>query len=567
MITEVRIRNLGVISDAVLEPDAGLTVLTGETGAGKTMIVSSLGLLLAQRADPATVRTGTDRALVEGRFDADRLPSALSEAVAEAGGELEDGELLIARQVGATGRSRAFVGGAQTNLDRLGSLAAELITIHGQSGQLELARADRQRDILDSYAGPELLELRAAYHELFSTQRAELDELAALRADAQARAREIDLLRFGIAEIDQVAPEAGEDDRLAEEANRLTDVDELRVAARTAGEALAGADDEPGTGAQSALAATAAAARQLADRDGAAAGIADTAAELLVAAQDLGGELSRYESTLEADPQRLAAVMDRRAALAGLTRKYGSDIDAVLAWRTSSAAELERLAGSDDRIDELAARTESRARELAERATRLTEHRRAAADRIASTVGAELAALAMPHARLAFTVEPAVEAGPWGADRIELVFSANAGMAPQPLVKAASGGELSRVRLALEAVLGDAGAATGGTVVFDEVDAGVGGQVGLEIGKRLAAMARGHQVIVVTHLAQVAAYADRHFVIEKSSDGQVTTSGLTEVTGKAREAELARMMAGLAETGSARAHARELLAEAARAGK
>ncbi|WP_392508460.1 DNA repair protein RecN [Naumannella halotolerans] len=561
MITEVRIANLGVIAESVLEPHRGLTVLTGETGAGKTMIVSSLGMLLGERTDSGRVRGGTDRAVVEGRFDLSGLSSELLQAVADAGGEPDGDELLISRQVSAAGRSRAFVGGSQTNLQTLQQISSELITIHGQSGQIELGRSSRQREILDSFAGPELLQLRTQYHDHFVAHRDALAELAQLQADAQARAREADLLRFGIAEIDQVAPEPGEDSALRAEAARLTDIDDLRIAAQQATRALAGDDEDPGSGALAALTAADTSLRQLAGSDAAAAELVDRISELLVGAQDLTGEVSRYADSLSADPQRLAAVMDRTAALTSLTRKYGVDIDAVLAWRTDSAQALERLDGSEDRIAELQAVIAQTEPVVDRLAADLTAARREAAERIAGQVGPELAALAMPHAQLTFSVTPA-ERGPWGADRIELLLAANPGQAPQPLAKAASGGELSRIRLALEAVLTDAGIGTGGTVVFDEVDAGVGGAVGLEIGRRLSAMAATSQVIVVTHLAQVAAFADRHFVIAKSSDGQVTTSGLVEVTDAEREAELARMMAGLSETGTARAHARELLAEA-----
>ena len=560
MITELRISDLGVISDAAVEPHPGLTVVTGETGAGKTMIVTGLGLLLGGRADPSAVRRGSERARVEGRFAG--ADPALVAAVTEAGGELEDGELLVARQVTAAGRSRAFLGGAQVPAPVCARVIETLIAIHGQSEQVRLRSADRQRELLDRFAGLSVGGSLEAYRQAWSERRAASAELDRLRAEARSRAREIDLLRFGVSEIEAVAPEPGEDVRLAAEATRLQSADDLRLVAEQALVSVAGADDETG-GALSGVAA----ARKALERSAADPVLADLGrrlAEAGYALAEVAGDLAGYLGDLEVEPGRLEQIAERRSRLSGLTRKYGSSVDEVLAWAAASAVRLTELEGSDDRIEVLAARLAELDAELDSLAATIGAARRTAAAAFAERVRPELTALALPHSRLIFDVQPG-ELGPHGADQVELLFSANPGSEPQTLAKVASGGELSRIRLALEVV--QAADQSTGTLVFDEVDAGVGGRVAVEIGRRLALLARHSQVIVVTHLAQVAAFADRHYVVVKSDDGQVTTSGVQLVSDGQRAAELARMMAGLETTDVALAHAGELveLAESVRA--
>ncbi|HHV21534.1 MAG TPA: DNA repair protein RecN [Propionibacterium sp.] len=554
MISELRIRDLGVIESATLELAPGFTAVTGETGAGKTMIVTSLGLLLGSRADSGAVRRGADRARVEGTFTA--LPDDVGVRVAEAGGEIDDGALLVARQV-TSSRSRCFLGGAGVPVSLAADITADLVTIHGQSEQLKLAAPDRQREILDRYAGSGLATDLAAYRRDWSDRQSARAELTELRDHARERAREVDLLQFGLTEIEQVEPQPGEDRELAEEADKLQAIDDLRLAAHTAVVALAG--DEDSIDAGSALTAAAVARKSLgdaADRDDALAPLAERATDLQVLTSELAQDVAAYLSDLEADPNRLEWIAERRAALQGLTRKYGETIDDVLAWAQASAARLGELSSSDDRIDELAARVEALDRALATRAAAITEHRQQAADRLAEAVREELTALAMPHARLEFALEPLADLGPHGGEQIVLQFTANPGSEPRPIGKVASGGELSRIRLALEVVL--AQDSDTGTFVFDEVDSGVGGGVAIEIGRRLAKLSRHAQVIVVTHLAQVAAFADRHLVVRKASDGQVTTSGVHRLDDEDRVAELARMMAGLEDSETALAHAREL---------
>ncbi|MHA7860116.1 DNA repair protein RecN [Tessaracoccus sp. Y36] len=556
MLTALRMSAFGVVDEAELELGPGLTALTGETGAGKTMIVSGLGHLLGSRGDAGIVRRGADRAVVEGRWE---VADDLAARVRDLGGDAEDGELVTLRQVTAQGRSRAVLGGAGVPISALADLIGEIATIHGQSGQIRLSSPDRQRELLDAHANPGEL---ARYRANFAERKAAAAELQELEEQSMARAREADMLRFGLEEIGAVDPQPGEDDALAAEQAKLMDLDDLRSLAATAHEALSGSEtdfDAPGAVGLAGEARKALAA--LAERDEAAALLASRAVELTMLAGDLAADVAGYVDDLVADPLRLEAVGQRRGALAGLTRKYGTTVDDVLSWAQTSAARLGQLVGSDERIDTLRARVVELDAALAADAAAISAARHRAADDLAERVKGELAALAMPHAELRFAVTDA-PIGPHGADRIELLFTANPGSEPAPLGKVASGGELSRVRLALEVVLADAGAQH--TYVFDEVDAGVGGAVGLEIGRRLQRLAGHSQVIVVTHLAQVAAFADAHFVVAKESDGQVTTSGVRLLTQDQRAAELARMMGGASSSTKGIEHAQELLAQAAR---
>ncbi|WP_114559486.1 DNA repair protein RecN, partial [Desertihabitans aurantiacus] len=445
---------------------------------------------------------------------------------------------------------------------------SELIAIHGQAEQVRLSRPERQRELLDQAADPALRQVLTDYRGCFERRRAARAELERLRADTQARAREIDLLQFGLAEIEKVDPSPGEDARLAAEAARLQAVDELRASTQQALVALAG--DEDSYEAADAIALTQLARKalgELAGTDPETTPLLERATEVETLLVDLAGDVSAHLDRLEADPARLEAVMERTAALTALTRKYGDDVDQVLTWASEAAERLATLESGDTRIGELEAEVAACTERLGELGARLTDLRRRAADRLAEACVTELTALAMPHARLQFELTPLEEPGPHGLESVQLLFSANPGSEPGPLGRVASGGELSRVRLALEVSLAEPrddapGTADGTerqTMVFDEVDAGVGGRVAVEIGRRLAALARHTQVVVVTHLAQVAAFADRHFVVAKSDDGQVTTSGVRRVEAVERETELARMMAGLDGSDTALAHARELL--------
>jgi DNA repair protein RecN (Recombination protein N) len=556
MLVELRIADLGVIGDAMIEPGPGFTAVTGETGAGKTMIVTGLALLAGAKADPKLVRSGASRALVEGRW---QVADGQGEPLADLGADVEDEEVLVSRHLGAN-RSRMTIGGAQVPLSTGADLVGEWVTVHGQSEQLRLGTPERQLEVLDRYAGAPLAAELTPYRRDYAERRAAAAELAELTTQSQARARELDLLRFGLDEIARTDPQPAEDEALAAEAVRLQAVDDLRQSAHAALVALAG--DEDDYEATDALSLTGVARKALVpavDTDPTLAPIASQLADAAAGLADVASQLASYASGLDADPLRLEWIAGRRSELAHLTRKYGDTVDEVLAWAAEAAVRVTRLDAGDSRIEELRAQIADLDGRLTAAAARISELRRTAAGELASLVASELKALAMPKSRLSFELTP-TDLGPNGADQVNLLFSANPGSAPGPLGKVASGGELSRVRLALEVVL--ATEVSGQTFVFDEVDAGVGGAVALEIGRRLALLAQRCQVIVVTHLAQVAAFADRHYVVAKADDGSVTTSGVRLVEADDRIEVLARMMGGLDSSDSGLAHARELLASA-----
>ncbi|GAA3757053.1 DNA repair protein RecN (Recombination protein N) [Spinactinospora alkalitolerans] len=562
MLEEVRIQGLGVIDDAVLELSPGFTVVTGETGAGKTMVVTGLGLLFGGRADPQRVRPGADRAVVEGRLSVPR-EGRVAERVAEAGGELDDDVLILTRTVSAEGRSRATSGGRSAPVSLLAYLADDLVAVHGQSDQQRLLRQERQRAALDRYAGERLTKTANAYGAAYRRHREVAEALGELTTRARERAQEADVLRFGLEEITAAEPRPGEDAELLAEETRLGHADALRVAATTAHEALAG--DPAASEVQADVAGLLAAARQaltaVREHDADLAAVADRLDEASYVLSDAATELASYAESVEADPARLAAVQERRSLLGQLSRKYGETADEVLAWAEQAAKRLGELEGDDDRIDALRAEEEELRGSLTLLADELTEIRGDAAERFGSAVTEELTALAMPHARVTVRVSTGGEFGPHGRDDIELLLAPHPSAPPLPLHKGASGGELSRVMLAIEVVF--AGADPVPTFVFDEVDAGVGGKAAVEIGRRLARLARRAQVIVVTHLPQVAAFADAHLVVEKSNDGMVTASGVTRLDRTGRVRELSRMLAGLEDSELGRAHAEELLMIAA----
>jgi DNA repair protein RecN (Recombination protein N) len=569
VLEELRITSLGVIDESVLEVSPGLTVITGETGAGKTMVVTALGLLLGGRADSGAVRSGARSARVEGVVNLERGGTTLRSVVEDLGGEVEDGRLLIARQISAEGRSRAYAGGVAVPASKLSELVDPLVAVHGQSDQHRLLKPAAQRRALDSFAGPDTLRTRDRYSHLYRQLKDTEAELEEVVRSARERAREADLLRFGLEEIEAVAPEPGEDAALSAEESRLGFADTLRAAAVQARELLSSEEGVP-----DALAAVASARKLLdgvRDHDPEVAGLAERLAEVSYLLSDVAADVSSYAAGVDTDPARLAAVSERRAALSGLTRKYGETIEDVLAWSRQSAERLLLLDDTEGHIATLEQRCQGLRTELAELGAALSEMRAEAAVRLGTTVTEELASLAMPHATLSVSVSQTAVPEPVGLpvrdrslaysasglDEVEILLAANKGADPRPLSRGASGGELSRVMLALEVAL----AATNPvpTFVFDEVDAGVGGKAAVEVGRRLAMLARHAQVLVVTHLPQVAAFADQHHVVRKSDDGVVTTSGLVSLDDADRVRELSRMLAGLEDSDTAMAHAQELL--------
>ncbi|QDQ16211.1 DNA repair protein RecN [Streptomyces spectabilis] len=568
----MRIRSLGVIDDAVVELSPGFTAVTGETGAGKTMVVTSLGLLLGGRADPALVRIGAKSAVVEGRV---AVPAGAAAALRaeEAGAELDDGALLISRTISAEGRSRAHLGGRSVPVGVLSELADDLAAVHGQSDQQGLLKPARQRGALDRYAGDAVAGPLDKYTSAYRRLRAVSVELDEITTRARERAQEADMLRFGLDEIAAVEPRTGEDVELAAEAERLGHAEALASAATAAHAALAGNPEDPeGVDASTLVAGAHRALETVRSHDPALAALAERIGEIGILLADVAGELAGYADDLDADPLRLSAVEERRAALTQLTRKYGEDVGAVLAWAEAGAARLAELEGDDDRLGDLTAERDALRTELAGLARELTEARVGTAERFAAAVTEELASLAMPHARVTIDVRQTedpegveidgrtVAYGPSGVDEVELLLAPHPGAPPRPIAKGASGGELSRVMLAVEVVF--AGTDPVPTYLFDEVDAGVGGKAAVEIGRRLAKLAKSAQVVVVTHLPQVAAFADRQLLVEKTHDGTVTRSGVQVLEGEDRVRELSRMLAGQEDSETARAHAEELLAAA-----
>ncbi len=561
MIEELSIRGLGVIGEARLPLGPGFTAVTGETGAGKTMVVTALALLLGERADAGSVRAGSPQASVEGRWlVAD--DGEVAERVREAGGELDpigDGraELILARTVSAEGRSRGVVGGRSTPVGVLAELGERLVVVHGQSDQLRLRSAAAQRDALDASAGAAHLELLAEYEDAYQRWRSLAAEFERLAGDREARAREAEQLRLDLVEFEELAPKPGEEDELAARAERLGNLEDLRLAASLAQEAIStqSGDDHPD--AVSLVEEARRALARVGDHDPALAPARDGLDAVSFQLAEVSAELSHYLSGLDVDAAReLEAVQERRAALAAFARKHGAPLDEVLERLEQAGLRLVELDGDDDRIRALedeVTRARDRVDTLAER---LSTGRREAAAHLAERVTAELAALAMPDARLVVDVEEA-ELAAHGRDRVAFLLQPHPGADPRPLAKGASGGELSRVMLALEVVLAAGGEVP--TFVFDEVDAGVGGAAAIEIGRRLARLAESAQVIVVTHLAQVAAFAGNHLVVEKDRDGQVSASSVRRVEEGDRAAEMARLLSGLADSESGLAHARELL--------
>ncbi|GGP63957.1 DNA repair protein RecN [Saccharothrix coeruleofusca] len=565
-----------MIDEATLELAPGFTVVTGETGAGKTMVVTGLHLLGGGRAEASRVRNGAERAVVEGRFQAP-AGSPAAKVAEEVGGEPdEDGAVIAVRTVGADGRSRAHLGGRSVPVGVLAELAEQLLAVHGQNDQLRLLRPTEQRAVLDRFAGDEVAEPLRAYQKVREEWLRVATELVERTERSRELAREADLLRHGLAEISAVDPKPGEDVELVDEARRLADADQLREAAAGAQYAVAGAPDgDPDT--PGALGLIGEARRRLGtSEDPKLRDLEPRLVEAETLLADVGAEIASYLEHLDADPARLEQVLARQAELKSLTRKYAADVDGVIAWAREAASRLSGLDTSDEALAALAARRDELAAELAGYARQVTAARTEAALELGREVSEELTGLAMPHATVEVVVRPRVaeqgdpqalevdgrrlHAGVSGVDDVELRLIAHPGAPALPVHKGASGGELSRVMLALEVVLSHSDPVP--TLVFDEVDAGVGGRAAVEVGRRLARLARSHQVIVVTHLPQVAAFADRHLVVDKTADGVLTRSGVRVLDESQRVVELARMLAGMDSTDTGRAHAEELLAAA-----
>lgn len=572
MLEELRIRDLGVITDATLPLGPGLSVVTGETGAGKTMVVTAVGLLLGARSDAGAVRSGAKSATAEAVVKLDTGHFALERA-RDAGAEIEEfdggAELLLARRLGADGRSRAFLGGRAAPVGVLAEIGESLVVVHGQSDQIRLKGATAQREALDKFAGENLAAALAGFQELYSSWKSSQAELQSLRSAARDRLREAESLEISLAEIDAVDPQPGEDDTLKAEAVKLANVEELRIAATTAHQALIAEDFGDSGDATTLVDAAKRTLEHVAEHDEELGNAAARLAEVGFLLNDIATELASYQAGLDSEgPERLAEIEDRRAALAKLVRKYAPSIDEVLVWAENARVRFDELQDDSTRIETLESEVARAEADLTKQAAAISKIRAKAAKDLSARVSAELKALAMADATLVITIEAASQLGPYGADEISFLLRPHSGAPARPLGKGASGGELSRVMLAIEVVLAAVDPVP--TFVFDEVDAGVGGRAAVEIGRRLAMLARHVQVLVVTHLPQVAAFADQHIRVTKTSvrgsDGATatgfTSSDVQLLDEPERVRELARMLAGQEDSETAQAHAQELLDDA-----
>jgi DNA repair protein RecN (Recombination protein N) len=562
VIEEISIRDLGVIAEATLPLGPGFTAITGETGAGKTMVVTALGLLLGQRSDSGVVRVGAAQSWVEGRWRVD-ADGETADRVRDAGGDVDpigesgDAELVLSRSVSPEGRSRAYAGGRSAPVAVLSELGERLVVVHGQSDQIRLKSATAQREALDRFAGTEFQESLARYQAVWRRWKDGATELAQLTGDRERRVREAEELRAALDEIEAAAPQPGEDAELDERIERLENVETLRVAAAEAREQLS-AEDSDGPDALSLIDGARRALEHAAAHDQELAALAETLQAAQYQVADAAAQLSSYLAGLDVDGSRdLELLQERKALLASLVRKHGASLDDVIALLSDGSARLFELDGDAERIEALTAQVAADAQEAEELAAALTAARIDAGARLAASVTRELAALAMPDARIVVEVTDRGELGASGRDQVAVLLQPHPGSEPRPLGRGASGGELSRVMLAIEVVL--AGTDPVPTFVFDEVDAGVGGAAAIEIGRRLAQLAERSQVLVVTHLAQVAAFATNHLSVVKDTSGAVTESSVRQLEGAEREAEMARLLSGLADSESGVAHARELL--------
>lgn len=557
MLEEIRIRDLGVIEEAHLDLGPGLTVLTGETGAGKTMVLTALGLVLGGKAEAALVRTGEERAVCAARFRA--TPELEVRVESEFGADVGEG-LVFARMISAEGRTRSLLSGASVPAGTLAALGEELVSIHGQGSASKLLRPTAQRALLDQYAGGAVLELRER-HQVLHAEVRDLDaKISALTNDRRGVDAEIAELRALIAAVERHRPEPGELDALRTEIERLAHADALITAVTAAREALVGAEsDAPSVSSLLHLARRSL--EQQSDVDTELHSFATEVMNLAVRSEELGADLLRHLEQIDLDPRRLEAAQSRRADLQALVRRFageGEGLDGLLQRYDSAGLRLMDLDGGQARVEQLSEQRREVEQQRYSVAELLTDARIVAAERLEREVTAEIHALAMPHST--FTVRIAKgEVGAHGHDDVEFLL-AGAGATPVPIAKGASGGELSRVMLALEVIV--AATQPVATYIFDEVDAGVGGAAAIEVGRRLQRLAKHSQVVVVTHLAQVAAFADAHYSVVKNSDGQVTSSTVQALDRSQRASELARMMAGLADSEGVQAGAAELLAMA-----
>jgi DNA repair protein RecN (Recombination protein N) len=553
VLIELRIRNFAIIESLTLPLAPGFNVLTGETGAGKSIIVGALALLLGERASTDLIRTGADRAVVEGVFDVGDK-SEIAEILDERGIALEEGRVVLRREVSATGRTRAWINDTTTTAAALAEIGRALVNLHGQHEAQTLLDTESQRRILDAFGGAteQVGSVAASYRALADVTR-EIETLSSRRADAERRA---DYLRHVTREIDEARLREGEDVALEEEARRLENADELRSAAAGMASALEGSDEAV----LHSLAQVQRALAHVQKIDPSTAQLQELLDGAFYSLEELARQLSEYEESIDLDPARLAEVQRRRDLLFRLTKKYGPTVSDVLRACREAHEELSLVDGAGFDLKALESRREEARTRLASEAKRLTALRKAAADRLGRAVNEILPELGMPEGRLTVDLVGRDKIEATGAEDVEYRVALNVGHDARPLAKVASGGELSRVMLALKTILARLDRVP--TLVFDEVDAGIGGRVGLQVGDTLRRVAQHHQVFAITHLPQIAARAHHHIVVTKDARGGVTAANISVVDADDRVSELARMLGGDAESEISRAHARELLGKA-----
>jgi len=555
LIEQIHIRDLGVIREAQLDLGPGLTVLTGETGAGKTMVLNALGLLLGSRSDASAVRKGQEQAFVEGRW---LLPKEALDRITASGIEIEDGELLVSRSISSEGRSKATVSGRSVPVGVLTEIGEHLVVVHGQSDQIRLKSAAAQREALDQFAGASLAALTDKYSEIYSAWKMAANRLQVLTTESSSRAREADEIRAAVEELTKLDPKSGEDAELSELAERLTHLEELRIAAAAAHEELSSDSFDDSSDALTAIGKARRALEQVSNHDPELEKLAEQLKEIGFSLNETAASISSYIAGLDNDgASELEKIQSRRAELSSAMRKYGPTLDEVIAYLETAGSRLLDLDSSDEAIASLTIEEQKLSKQAHDLAEQISSIRTKAAAELSAAVTAELSALAMTGASLDASITRLGELTAHGYDQVALLLSAYPGAEPRPIGKGASGGELSRIMLAIEVVLAKSELAP--TFIFDEVDAGVGGAAASEVGKRLAMLARNAQVIVVTHLPQVAAFASRHLRVLKSSTAEFTATDVVRLEGEQVVEELARMLSGLSESESGRSHAKELL--------
>lgn len=562
MIEELRIANLGVIESAQLNLTSGMTAITGETGAGKTMALTSLSLLMGAKADASRVRAGAEKAVVEATFVV-QADSPVVSIVENAGGRVDvEGDqaaVIVARHVPARGRSRAFAGGQSVPIGLLQEIADHLVTVHGQADQLKLRSEKQQRAALDSFGGQDVASALSEYEAAWRAWQEAEDAVAAFRADMRRSAAERLALEALVTRVDGVGPMAGEEDQLKARALVLENIEDLRAAMAGGVAALSGDDNDAG-----ALAAIDTAAEMLDQASAADAELGHLSTQLSEAsllASDVANSLGMKLAALDADPEELDQIHARRAELRSLQREFGMSLEEIMERRASADEKLASLSAPEEHIADLEQVAHQARLAVAELGEKLTHARRAAGDALAASVSSELHELAMKDATFRVAIEPRDEPARHGLDSVTFLLAAHRGSPALPLTTSASGGEISRIMLALETTL-NANPRPDHTFIFDEVDAGIGGKTALCVGQRLGRVGRSSQVLTVTHLAQVAAFAGRHVVVAKKSDTATTSTDVVAVEGEERVYELARMLSGHTESEAARTHAAELLRSA-----